>query len=100
VILAIFRISGTIPVDIDSLNITVKTGDKILDAVLTKMFGTLVELRFPSNELKRDCTSDSDTGYITKIDTGELSTYMHGSSRQVPIEFANLGPTLIKCSLN
>ena len=55
-ILAIFKMSGTIPVYMDSFNI-VKTVIKILDAILMKMLGTLIELRFPSNELRRNCSS-------------------------------------------
>ena len=97
VILDIFRISGTTPVLIDSLYIVVKGGERIEDAILTIVFGTLIEVLLPSSPLKRHCTWYSVTLVMTKLDTGELCIYLHGSSFDFGNEFAKLGPTVTKC---
>ncbi len=85
------------PVLIDSLYIIVKRGDRMEDAVLTKVFGKLIEALFLSSALKRHCTWYSDTFDIIILDTGELCMYLYGFSFEVPNELAKFGPTVTKC---
>ncbi len=67
------------------------------DAILIRVFSKLIEALFLSSALKRHCTWYSDTFDIIKLDTGELCMYLHGSSFEVPNEFAKFGPMVTKC---
>ena len=94
-----FRMSGTIPVVIDSLYICVKGFDSGSQAIFINLLGISNEALFSSRFENSWQTSDSVVHDIIRLALEDLM-YFVGLSLFSSIYLANVEPTVRKCWLN